>query len=148
MRKKRPSFIYRKRAAWRRLRRLWFPSYAEVQFVRIMHGRVWFSTMLLRDYHTGHPLTIMSLGPVLKAERVRREIRTGALYADFMSVTPYSKRAVLVDGRRWHSDVALEQERDEYYARFNVTVLHVAAVDLWKEPNRTHDRVLKFLAGR
>jgi len=120
-------------------------SPAEVQFVRVMGGRVLFSTSLLRDYRTGFPLTIMSLGPVLKAELVQREVRVGAMYIDFGVETPWYCKGIEVDGSSFHGDVVRERERDEYCARYGWQLLHIPAADLWHYPNHVHDRVIRFL---
>lgn len=121
-------------------------SPAEVQFLRIMDARV-ITADIMRSPRTGFPLTIvLSMGKVLKAENVQREVRAGARFIDFGVVSPYGNRGLEIDGAAYHRNVLHEQERDEYCARFGWTLLHIPAEELYRTPNLVHDRVIRFLA--
>lgn len=137
----------RLRSAWRRRQRLLYPSPAEMQLLRIMGGTA-ITIDLFRDPRTKFPFTfVLSMGPVFKAELIQREVRIGKYYADFAVSTPYYKKAIECDGRQWHLDVVHEQERDEYFAEYGFSVLHIPASDLYHYPNLVHERVLRFLSS-
>lgn len=136
---------YKRRAAWRRQRRLWFPSPAEVQFVMLMGGTGW-QLPWLKDPRTGFCFTrITSMGRILTNELVQREVRVGAMYVDFAVSTRYYKKGIEIDGRAYHMDVLREQQRDEYCQRYGYKLLHVRAVDLRLNPQNVQRRVIDFL---
>ncbi|HVA10607.1 MAG TPA: hypothetical protein VNG32_00375 [Candidatus Dormibacteraeota bacterium] len=136
-------FLYKKRASWRRLRRLLFASPAEVQLIRIMGGKV-ITADIFRDHHTNFPITlVLSMGPVFKTELVKREVRAGAMWIDFGNDI---KRGIEVDSATFHGDVTRQYERDEYCAQYGWQLLHVPVADIYHTPNIVHDRILKFLS--
>lgn len=135
------SKYYRLRGRYGKRRRLLFTSPAEVEFVRIMGG--WAITIdLIKDVQTGFPLTIMSLGKLLKSENMEREVRVGRYYADFGNDV---MRAIEVDGKRWHNDVVKEMERDEYFHSYGWLVIHIKAIDIYRNPDIVRDAVTRFL---
>lgn len=136
------SKFYRTRSTiWMR-GRLLFPSPAEVKFIQVMGGRV----LTLRSFKstkTGFPLTlILSLGSILKAEMMRREVRIGKYYVDFGNDI---NRGIEIDGDPYHMDILKQQKRDRYCAGFGWLLLHIRAVDLWRKPNEVRERVVGFL---
>lgn len=140
------SRIYYARKDWWRRNRLLFPSPAELQFVRIMGGRV-ITIDHIKHPDTGFPLAIItSMGTALRREYVRREVRVGAMYVDFAFITPYDKKAVEIDGKDFHMDVVREQERDDYLRDRGWRVLHIRAADLYANPDLIQRRVIDFLA--
>ena len=135
------SKYYRARGLWNKRRRLLFPSPAEVEFVRIMGG--WAITIdLFKDIHTGFPLTIMGLGKFLNGEGMRREVRVGRYYADFGNDI---MRAIEVDGRQWHTDVVKDMERDEYFHQYGWLIIHIRAIDIYRNPDVVREAVTRFL---
>lgn len=136
---------YRLRAAWRKKRRLLFPSPAEVEFVRIFGGR-FHTTNLIKDRRTGFPLTIITSLGVLERELVKREVRVGKYFVDFGAITPYYRRAIEIDGKNFHQDIVHEQERDEYCGSFGWALFHIQAATVFREPSLVQREVLKWLA--
>lgn len=136
---------YKRRAALRRKRRLYFPSPAEVQFILLMGGTGW-QLPWLRDPRTGFCFTIIrDMGTVLTNELVRREVRAGAMYIDFAVTTPYYKKGIEIDGRAYHRDVLREQQRDDYVRQYGYNLLHIQAIDLKLSPQIVQRRVVDFL---
>lgn len=139
------KLYYARKDLWRRGRIL-FPSPAELQFIRVMGGRV-----ILVD-HVRHPDTgfslavITSMGKTLRREFVQREMRVGAMYVDFAFVTQYSKKAVEIDGKDWHRDVVREQQRDDYLRSYGWNVLHIQAADIYSKPKFVRDKTITFLS--
>lgn len=138
-------FRYAKKSWWRK-NRILFPSPAEVQFVRVMGGKA-IVIDHLKHPQTGFPLTVVTtMGWTLRREYVRREVRVGAMCVDFGFVTPYSKKAIEIDGEDFHRDVVKELQRDEYLRVRGWRVLHIQAVDVYRTPNLVRKRVHNFLA--
>lgn len=136
------SKYYRLRGLYNKRRRLLFPSPAEVELIRVMGGKV-ITIDLFKDIMTGFPLTIVvSLGSVFKAEHIEREVRVGRMYVDFGNDI---RRGVEVDGKRWHQDVTKELERDEYCAAYGWSLLHIQAIDVYKNPDFVREKVTRFL---
>lgn len=136
---------YARKRMWRRTRVL-FPSPAELQFVRVMGGRV-ITFKYIRHIETKFPLAfIVSMGKTLRREYVRREVRVGAMFVDFAFVTQYDCKAIEIDSKRWHRDIVREQERDEYLHARGWRVLHIQAVDIYANPDLVQRRVIDFLS--
>lgn len=101
----------------------------------------------IKNRRTGFPLTIVfSLGRVLKKEMVLREVRVGGCFVDFATVTPYYKKGIEVDGASYHRDVLKEQARDRYLAGYGMSILHVDAASIYRNPRAVQQRVLEWLA--
>lgn len=99
------------------------------------------------DRRTGFPLTIVTnMGRILKRELIQREVRVGAMYIDFGIANRYYKRGIEIDGRDFHRDITVEQERDEYLAKYGWSVLHIQAADIYRQPMLVQRKVLNFLA--
>lgn len=97
----------------------------------------------VRHYKTRFAMAyIISLGKVLNSELVRREVRVGKYYVDFGNDI---RRGIEVDGEAYHNDIVKQQERDEYFAKYGWRVLHIKATDLWRQPARVQQDVLRFL---
>lgn len=138
--------FYKWRAAYRKRRRLLFPSPAEVELIRIMGGR-YITLSWITDPRTDFPLTIvLTLGTILKREMIRREVRVGAMYIDFGVETRWYRKGIEVDGRLFHMDIVKEQERDEYVRQYGWNLLHINAGEIYREPDRVQQKILKFLA--
>ena len=118
---------------WKRLLR---PSAAEIKFIRLMGG----SVLVLPG-----GLAIVRLGWFLKSELVEREVRVGKCYVDFAIAAGGRKRAIEIDGARYHTDIIREQKRDEYLQERGFEVLHIMAWKLWREPRRAYVRAFKFI---
>lgn len=126
----------------RRLRRLLFPSPAELDFIRLLGGRVLVFKHVRLGSH-GFPLAIvLSLGRELKAEHFRREVRIGAFFADLANDVG---RALDVDGVRYHTDKLREQRRDEYCAKHGYRILHISGYDLYHQSRLVRERTLRFI---
>lgn len=139
--------IWHKRKAIWRTGRMLFPSPAEVHFVRLFGGKA-LTLDFLKSTKTGFPLTfIYSRGRFLKYNFMQREVRVGAMYVDFAFVDSVSKKAVEIDGSDYHRDVLKEQDRDEYLALRGWRVLHIPAMDLYRQPGRVQQKVFEFLAS-
>jgi hypothetical protein len=139
--------IYKARQAWRKRRRLLFPSPAEVELIRIMGGK-YIVLGWVKDPRTGFPFTLIwDLGTILKREGIQREVRAGAMYLDFATVGLRYRRGIEVDGLLFHRDITIEQERDEYVAKYGYKLLHVQAAEIYREPARVQQRILNFLAS-
>ncbi len=134
--------FYRLRARFYRRNRLLFASPAEVRLLRVMGGRV-LTLPFWRHPKTKFPaIMVISMGQVFKRERIRREIRVGSKFIDFGNDI---KRGIEVDGYEYHGDIVKQVERDEYFANYNWSVLHIDARDLWRDPRGVRKRVVKFL---
>jgi len=139
--------LYKWRAAWRKRRRLMFPSPAEVELIRIMGGKCIIIDHV-KDRRTGFPLVIVtSMGRILKRELIMREVRVGAMYLDFAVATPWYKKGIEVDGKQWHQDIVQEQQRDDYLRQYGWQLLHIQAASIYREPSLVQRRILKFLAS-
>jgi hypothetical protein len=132
----------RRRSAWRMCMRLLFPSPAEVQFIRVMGGKVTtFGVVRLRPNQ--FPLSLVwSLGPVLKAEHFEREVRVGRCFVDFGNDL---RRAIEIDGRVWHKDSQAELQRDQYLEARGWRILHIPALRLRTDPQAVVQKVQSFL---
>jgi very-short-patch-repair endonuclease len=134
------------RAKYQRLRRLSFPSPAEVRFIEI-HGGECKKVEWLKDPRTHFPLVWhTSMGKILKREYIQREVRVGSKFVDFGTQTPYYKKAIEIDGYWNHRDILKEMERDKYLASRGWQVLHVSAGSVFRSAMRTQQRTLEFLA--
>jgi len=139
--------LYKLKQAWRKRRRLLFPSPAEVELIRIMGGKyVTFSG--IKDPKTGFPFTlILDLGTILKRESIAREVRAGAMYIDFATIGLSYQKGIEVDGTLWHMDIVKEQNRDDYLRQFGWSVIHINAAEIYREPLRVQQRIINFLAN-
>lgn len=124
-----------------------FPSPAEVEFIRIMGGRV-ITFERLKHPQTHFPAVIvLSMGRVLRRNLVNREVRVGKHWVDFGAVTPYYKRGIEIDGEQYHNDIVAQIERDEYFANYGWSVLHIKAVEVRNQPDKVQRLVLDFLSA-
>lgn len=131
---------------WRRTNRMYFPSPAEVKFVRIMGGKT-ITISWIKHYKSKFPLVFfVTMGRTLRRELVQREYRVGGFFLDFAFVDDYSKKGIEIDGARHHQDIVKEQNRDDYLRRRGWYILHIRAVDLWRKPDVVRKRVKDFLA--
>lgn len=136
---------YKKKAFWRNARIL-FPSPAEIHFVRLMGGRA-VTIDFIRYPKTRFPLTfIYSRGRFLARNFMQRETRVGGFFVDFSFVDAYSKKCIEVDGSDYHTDKVREFERDNYLKSRGWDVLHISAMDLYRQPGRVQQKVFNFLA--
>lgn len=136
------SAFVRRRSAWRRRRRIVFPSPAELALVRLMGGRA-ITFPLLRDPRTHFPIALyVGLGRFLKSEGVAREVRVGSKYVDFGNDI---HRAIEVMSDEWHKDIVAEQDRLEYLETYGWQILYVWASDIRDRPALTRERVTLFL---
>lgn len=111
--------------------RLLFMSPAEAEFVRVMGGRL-LVLSFVRSRKLRFPLTILiSTGPILRSEGVRREVRAGKYFVDFGNDL---RRAIEIDGAAYHKDIVAATERDEYLAYYGWLVLHVDAKSVFTKP--------------
>lgn len=139
-------YYYVLRSQMWRAKRMIFISPAEARFIEIMGGKV-----VKFDWIT-HPKTgfnlgvVVSLGKVLRRERIEREVRVGKCFVDFGTTNKYYKRGIEIDGRDFHMDVVKELERDEYCWQYGWRLLHIQAADLYQCPDLVQRRVLTFLA--
>lgn len=139
--------FYRTRSRYWRDNRMLFPSPAEVEFIKIMGGKT-LTLGWLKSPKTGFPLTfILTMGASLKAENVKREVRVGKYWLDFGSVTPYYNKGIEVDGAPYHTDIVIQQERDDYFRERGWQVLHIPARHIYNNPDKVQDQVLKFLGA-
>lgn len=135
---------------WRRLRRMWFPSPAEAQFVRVMRGHV-LTVPFIKSRRTGFPLAIVWRGKILKGELIEREVWVGGSSGgrryclDFATRDAAYRKALEIDGSDWHRDVLREQERDEYLRAHGWQVMHIKARRLWREPRVVYVETLRHL---
>lgn len=134
---------YRLRSQSHRIRRLLFPSPAEVKFLQVMGGYV-LVFPFLRSIRNSFPLTIVLSMGCLKRELVYREVRCGRYWVDFCAVTPFYRRVIEIDGQRFH-DILKDQERDDYLHERGYAIMRIPARRLWREPKRVRSDVLKFL---
>lgn len=137
--------LYKWRAAWRKRRRLLFPSPAEAELIRIMGGKR-IIIDYIKDRRTGFPLCFVTDLGLLSREGIQREVRVGAMYIDFATVGLAYQKGIEVDGKMWHMDVVHEMERNEYVSQYGYALLHIPAGEIWRNPTRVQQRVLKFLA--
>jgi hypothetical protein len=132
---------YRIRSRVWRMKRIIFPSPAELKFITLMGGKVWQSKYI--KWPGGFPLAIVfSKGKFLREEKVRREVRVGKYFIDFGNDLKYGLE---IDGRSYHMDVVAQFDRDIYLYERNWKVLHIPAIWLWNNPNKVQQQVLGFL---
>lgn len=130
----------------RRNLRYWFPSPAEMKFVELMGGRV-LRIRRLTGIGNHYPFAfVWWRGRFLRHEYMKREVRIGGMYADFVFETPHYRKCVEIDGREYHTNVVREQNRDDYLTARGYKVMHIWAEDLWHKPTDVARRVKVFLA--
>lgn len=116
-------------------------SPAEAKFVELMGGRVW--RLPIKRWGSGFPVTIVwSLGPDLKNECFKREVRIGRYFADFANDVG---RVIEIDGDPYHMDVVADLEREGYLQERGQKIMRIPASRLWKNPARVRRDVLKFI---
>ena len=97
----------------------------------------------IKDPRTGFCLSyIITMGKYLNTELVKREVRVGKLWVDFGNDIC---RGIEIDGQEYHGDIIKQQERDDYFNDFGWQVLHIKAIDLWQQPEKTKHKVIAFL---
>jgi very-short-patch-repair endonuclease len=132
---------YRVRSQAWRLKRIFFPSPAELKLITLMGGKVWQSKHI--KWPNGFALAIVfSKGKFLREEKMRREVRVGKYFLDFGNDLYYGLE---VDGRAYHQDVVAAFDRDSYLYMRGWKVLHIPAIWLWNNPNKVQQQVLGFL---
>jgi very-short-patch-repair endonuclease len=106
----------------------------------------------IRDLRTHFPAAIVvSMGPIFRAEKIRREVRFGAHFVDFANDI---NRIIEVDGAQWHMDVVADFDREirikEHTRKYAVPgqearFLRLKAYQIINNPATTRARVRKFL---
>jgi very-short-patch-repair endonuclease len=132
--------------AWRRWHRLFFPSPAEVKFVRLMGGHA--LPLGMRSRHSGFMLTIVWRGQTLKRHGFKREVRYGRYYVDMANDVNW---IIEVDGYDWHMDAAADRYREVRLEAltakpYGMRVLRIKAARLWNEPDKVRRDVLRFIS--
>lgn len=124
---------YRKaRAKYRRGMRLIFPSPAELRFIQIMGGD-FVQLPIIKSLRNRFPLTLVyDLGPFLRSEFVRREVRCGRYFIDFGNDI---LRGIEIDGMAFHNDKPRELMRDDFLESCGWLLLHIKATKLWRDPD-------------
>lgn len=136
------SKFYRLRSRYWRDNRKLFPSPAEIALIRLMGGTV-FTLPALKSTKTGFPLAlVLSMGVDFRIENVRREVRVGKYWVDFGNDL---NRGIEVDGKAYHHDIVMQQQRDEYFQNAGWGVLHIKPTDIYNQPKKTREKVLNFL---
>lgn len=126
--------------------RLLFPSPAETKFVQLMGGKA-IVIDHIKHPKSGYPLTVFTtMGKTLRREFVQREVRAGAMYIDFAFVTKYGKKGIEIDGANFHRDIIKEQNRDDYLQARGWKILHIQAIDLYRQPDIVQRQVIRFLS--
>ena len=126
-----------------RARRMLFMSPAEARFIEMMGGRVLVVEWFVSPLNNNYPLTIvLSMGKLLRREKVRREVRVGKCFIDFGNDI---RRGIEIDGRDYHQDVLKEQARNEYVAEYGWRLLHIQAGDMYRSPDYVKRKVIAFL---
>lgn len=140
-------FYYRARSWYWVHKRLLFPSPAELRFIEIMGGKV-YTNERIRHPQSGFPFAVvLSLGTILKREKICREVRAGKCRIDFGCTNKYYKKGIEIDGRNFHQDIIKELERDEYVKQFGWQLLHIQAAELWRNPAKVQRRVIAYLTN-
>lgn len=97
----------------------------------------------IKNPRNGFPFVIvLSLGPLLRHERVKREVRVGKYFIDFGNDI---KRGIEIDGMKYHQDILKEQSRDQYLFGHDWLILHIRAHRLWSEPDVAKRETRLFL---
>jgi very-short-patch-repair endonuclease len=137
-------WYYRNRAKWGRRRRMIFPSPLELEFVELMGGKVWRSKRI-RDRKRNFPLAIiLSMGPVLGGENMKREVRYGRYFVDFSNDV---NRVIEIDGAQYHMDVVADMDREIYLTSkpYNCRILRIKTYEIRNQPDRVQQKTMKFL---
>jgi very-short-patch-repair endonuclease len=133
------------RSNWRRWQRLFFPSAAEVKFIRLMGGHA--LPLGMRSRRNSFMLTIVWRGRTLKRHGFKREMRYGRYYVDLANDLNW---IIEVDGYDWHLDEAADRYREVRLEAltakpYGMRVLRIKAARLWNEPDKVRRDVLRFI---
>lgn len=141
--------FYRNRSRYWRIKRVLFPSPAEVRFMQIMGAKI---TIIKRisSRPNNFPLVIVwTLGKALKNAQVKREVRYGKYYVDFANDLNW---IIEIDGKAYHMDVVADMDREIYinellhrHSPYGMRILRVPAFRIYNNPNRVQRDVLEFL---
>lgn len=142
---------YRARSNYRRVKRLLFPSPAELRFIELMGGRV-YRLSWLRDPATRFPAAIVwSRGKILRHAKMKREVRYGRYYVDFANDIHW---VIEIDGSPYHQDVVEEFDREVYVRDFirkvtrgsqDLRLLRIRAPRIWNDRNGLQNEIISFL---
>jgi very-short-patch-repair endonuclease len=139
----------RTRSKYWRLKRLWFPSPAEIRFMQLMGAKV-VSIKRLKSSN-GFPMCIViKRGRVLREAGMKRERRVGKCYVDFGNDIGW---AIEIDGTIFHNDVVQDFDREVYMREFlrrqklDLRILRIPAYRLWHSRAAVQAEVLEFLAA-
>lgn len=135
-----PTYPLHAKLAGRRERLLW-PSTAEIAFARVM--RCWVIPIpFLRHPETGRSAVYILMLGVMRREHVQREVMARGYFLDFANDL---KRAIEVDGERYHTDVVADYERTQHLAKDGWIIHRVKGDLLRKSPSRVRREVTEFL---
>ena len=133
---------YRLRSKYWRMKRILFPSPAELRFIEIMGGKV-VRFKKIKSRKSGFCLAIIySLGAPLNDERFKREKRVGRYFVDFGNDICIG---IEIDGKQWHRDVVKEFERDSYFYQLGWRIKRIDAIRVFNSPDKVQREVLQFL---
>lgn len=97
----------------------------------------------LKHWRTKFPLAwVVDLGPWLRSEYIKREVRCGWYFIDFGNDI---LRGIEIDGAAFHQNKAREIERDEYLESCGWLVFHIKASRLWRDPDVVSNQTRLFL---
>lgn len=139
---------YRIRSNYYRLKRLLFPSPAEVRFIELMGGKVLKFTRL-KSSNGFSMVVVFRRSKILKQAKIKREVRYGKYYVDFANDLNW---IIEVDGSPYHMDVVADMDREIYINEllhrnpFGMRLLRIKAPRLWNDKDRLQRDVLKFLS--
>jgi very-short-patch-repair endonuclease len=121
-----------------------FPSPIELEFIELMGGKVVRFTKL-RDPRTKFPAAwIVSLGPMMKAQNVHREVRYGKYFVDFSNDL---HRIIEIDGSAYHMDVVADMDREIYIKarQPGMRMMRIKTYELRNNKHSVQSRVIDFL---
>lgn len=114
----------------------------------MMGGRV--TTLpFIRHPQTGRPLAIIwSLGKTLRDHKFRRQVLVGAgADESLLAFGNDIQWGIAMDGLRYHNDILVKQDVDEFYGLAGWRVLHVTTTKMYANPAKMRDEVFRFLSA-
>lgn len=125
-----------------------FPALAEVRFVRMMGGRV--TTLpFIRHAETSRPLAVVwTLGRVLRAHKFKHRVVVGVSGGEtILSFGNDIHWGIELDGLRYHNDILVKQDLDEFFSMAGWRVLHITTTKMQVNPAKIRDEVFRFLSA-
>ena len=143
------DYYFRWRSKYWRVKRLLFPSPADVLFMKLLGARL-IKLPILSKPNRFNLIIVLSRGKILRHAKMHREVRYGKYFVDWSNDLNW---IIEIDGASYHLDIVADFDREVAiremcrYRHQDARFLRIKAARLWNDKAKTQRDIVKFLSA-